>query len=231
MYIEGTISHSNISYKAARELAGKGMMMAIGQNQSLALQQVSDGTYRLYFGIIASRDFYQHRNGSVTENSEAVRQLMLSSDKFYADWAPKLKTIAANAEGPFRGWALHYLRPEEVGWEREAAPGVTLLGDAAHLSTPFVGEGVNCAMYDAVVLFKRLFELCGNHCDIASVKVASLEEALSSYEKEMFERGRDLIRRSAESEAVFFSENPLEKLLGLVDGEYEELFYDVNISG
>ena len=230
MYIEGKISHSNESYKAAYELAGPGMMMAMGPSKSLALQQVADGTYRMYFGVVVAEDFYEHRNGSAMEKSEAVRQLMLSSDKFYANWAPKLKSIAANAEGPFRAWSLHYLRPEEVGWKRAAAPGVTLLGDAAHLSTPFVGEGVNCAMYDAVLLSNRLRELCGKDMDIASVQEASLEEALSSFEQEMFERGRDLIRRSAESEAVLFSENAVENVLGFVDGEHDELLYDVKAS-
>lgn len=230
MYIEGKISHSNKSYKAAYELAGPGMMMAMGPSKSLALQQVADGTYRMYFGVVVAEDFYEHRNGSAMEKSESVRQLMLSSEKFYANWAPKLKSIAANAEGPFRAWSLHYLRPEEVGWKRAAAPGVTLLGDAAHLSTPFVGEGVNCAMYDAVLLSNRLRELCGKDMDIASVHEASLEEALSSYEQEMFERGRDLIRRSAESEAVLFSENAVENVLGFVDGEHDELLYYVKAS-
>lgn len=234
MYIEGKISHNNESYKAACELAGPGMMMAMGQSKSLALQQVADGTYRMYFGVDVAETFYEHRNGSAMEKSEAVRQLMLSSDKFFASWAPSLKSIAANAEGPFRAWSLHYLRPEEVGWKREAAPGVTLLGDAAHLSTPFVGEGVNCAMYDALLLANRLCELCepcGKDLDIASVKQARLEEALLLYEKEMFERGRDLIRRSAESEAVLFSENAVENVLGFVEGEHDELLYDVKASG
>lgn len=231
MYIEGKISHNNGSYKAAHDLAGPGMMMAIGPKKSLALQQVADGTYRMYFGVVVAEDFYEHRNGSAMEKSEAVRQLMLSSDKFYANWAPHLKSIAENAEGPFRAWSLHYLKPEDVGWKRVAAPGVTLLGDAAHLSTPFVGEGVNCAMYDAVLLCNCLRDLCGKDLDIGSVQGASLEESLSSYETEMFERGRDLIRRSAESEAVLFSENAVENVLGFVDGEHDELLYDVKALG
>lgn len=230
MYIEGKISHSNPSYKTALELAGPGMMMAMGQWKSLALQQGADGTYRMYFGVVVPEDFYSHRDGNPVEKTEAVRQMMLSSDKFYAKWAPQLKAIAANAEGPFRAWILHYLKAEEVGWKRDAAPGVTLLGDAAHLSTPFVGEGVNCAMYDALLLSKCLVKLCEEGLGFHSVPKANLDEALASYEDEMFERGRDLIRRSAESEAVLFSENAMENVLGFVDGEHDELLYDVKTS-
>ncbi|KAJ5198026.1 uncharacterized protein N7498_007143 [Penicillium cinerascens] len=230
MYIEGNISHSNPSYKTALELAGPGMMMAIGQWKSLALQQGADGTYRMYFGVVVPEDFYSHRDGSAVEKTEAVRQMMLSSDKFYANWAPQLKAIAVNAEGPFRAWTLHYLKAEEVGWKRDAATGVTLLGDAAHLSTPFVGEGVNCAMYDAVLLAKCLVRLCDGGLSFHSVPEASLDEALASYENEMFGRGRDLIQRSAKSESVLFSENGVENILGIVDGEHENLLYDVKAS-
>lgn len=184
----------------------------------------------MYFSVAVPEDFYSHREGSAGKNTEAVRQMMLSSDKFYANWAPQLKAIASNAEGPFRAWTLHHLKAEEVGWKRDAAPGVTLLGDAAHLSTPFVGEGVNCAMYDAALLAKCLVRLCEGGLGFHSVPEASLDEALASYEDEMFERGRDLIRRSAESEAVLFSENAAENVLRIADGEHDELLYDVKTS-
>lgn len=202
-------------------------MMAMGPSKSLALQQVADSTYRIYFGVVVPEDFYQHRVGGATEKTEAVRELMLSSERFFASWAPHLKAVVKNAEGPFRAWTLHHLRLEDVGWKRDAAPGVTLLGDAAHLSTPFVGEGVNCAMYDAVQLAHCLLELFGRGPGVENVQEANLEKALGSYEADMFERGRDLIRRSAESEAVIFSENAVEEILGFVDGEKEDLLYDV----
>lgn len=230
MYIEGKISQSNASYKAAHELAGPGMAMVMGPSKSLALQQVADGTYRMYFGVVVPETFYQHRDGSAVEKTVAVRELMLSSDKFFANWAPHLKTIARDAEGPFRAWSLHHLRMEEVGWKRDVAPGVTLLGDAAHLSTPFVGEGVNCAMYDALLLARRLVELFKRGPETENVEEAELEKALASYEADMFKRGQDLIRRSAESEAVIFSENAVVDVLGFVDGENEDLLYDVRAS-
>lgn len=233
LYIEGKISRGNKIYKTAYELAGPGLMMAVdstGLNRTLALQQGSDASYRMYLGIIVPRDFYEHRNDKVTEKSEALRRLMLSSDKFYANWAPQFKSVLDNAEGPFRAWSLHYLRPEEVNWSRDSAPGVTLLGDAAHLSTPFVGEGVNCAMYDAVVLSQRLVEFCGKNSDLTTVPSAKLEKALASYEEEMFVRGQDLIQRSNESEAMFFGENAVDNVLGMISGGPDELFYDVKAS-
>ncbi|GFF24944.1 tetracycline resistance protein from transposon Tn4351/Tn4400 [Aspergillus udagawae] len=218
MYIEGKISHNNPSYSTAKETAGPGTMLAVGQQKQMAVQQIADGTYRVYFGLKVPETFYHHRSGSAVYKTEAIRQMLLSLDDFYATWAPHLKAIIANAEGPFRAWPLYRMELDDVGWKRVAAPGMTLLGDAAHVSTPFVGEGVNCSMYDAVVLAERIFEQCGGASSLANVPAARLEKALASYEQDMFERGRDLIRRSMESEGMIFAGNAAELLLQAISG-------------
>ncbi len=63
------------------------------------------------------------------------------------------------------------------------------------ISTPFVGEGVNCAMTDSLQLAQQIVK-CG---------VDDLDRAVSEYEKLMFPRGIDLISRSAQSGELFFA--------------------------
>ncbi|KAH8690733.1 hypothetical protein BGW36DRAFT_389235 [Talaromyces proteolyticus] len=221
MFIEGIISHGNPIYMKANEIAGPGSMLAIGNQKQISLQQVSNGTYRLYFGLKVPEDFYgfsHNQNASqaqekstlhadIASRSETLRQLLLSSDDFYARWAPLLRALIENAEGPFRPWPLYRMDPEAVGWNRDVAPGVTLLGDAAHVSTPFVGEGVNCSMLDAVMLADSIIKYYDNGATPTNDETTWLEHALASYEKEMFVRGRDLIQRSTESEERLFAEN------------------------
>ncbi|KAB8256342.1 hypothetical protein BDV32DRAFT_153428 [Aspergillus pseudonomiae] len=213
MFIEGSLSHNNPSYAIAAEMVGPGNMAALGNGIKMAVQQVSNGTYRVYFGLPVPEDFYHHRQHSTitdtdtTSKTEVLRQLLLSSNDFYATWAPKLKALVETAEGPFRAWPLYHMEPGSVGWTRNVAPGVTLLGDAAHLSTPFAGEGVNCSMYDAVVLADHIIEQCGNDVSLVKMKDTALEKALSAYEEDMFLRGQDLIQRSTKSETMLFAEN------------------------
>ncbi|PWY94636.1 FAD/NAD(P)-binding domain-containing protein [Aspergillus sclerotioniger CBS 115572] len=210
MFIEGRLLHNNPSHKSASEIAGPGSMIALGNRKKLAVQQVADGTYRVYFGLVVSESFHQHcgRSGTADLNgkTEALRDLLLSSE-FYATYASQLKELVGNAEGPFRPWPLYRMDPEAVGWARSVAPGVTLLGDAAHVSTPFVGEGVNCSMHDAVVLADCIVKHCKRETDLTISVGAELEEALAAYEEDMFVRGRDLIRRSSDSEATLFADN------------------------
>jgi len=221
MYLEGRLSHDNPSYPIAYELAGPGNMLVLGDEKMLAVQQVSDGHYRVYFGLVVTEDFYQRETESSVDPSvkaATIRSLLTSPKNMFAHWAPELKGFIQNAEGPFRPWPLFFIPPESLRWDRSVAPGVTLMGDAAHASTPFVGEGVNCSMYDAVMLAECLVKHCGKGTTLASVEEASLEAALAEYENDMFVRGRDLIRRSAESGRRLFSQNAGPLLLELFNG-------------
>ncbi|KAE8133688.1 FAD/NAD(P)-binding domain-containing protein [Aspergillus pseudotamarii] len=213
MFIEGSLSHNNPIYKMATEMVGLGNMAVLGNGIKMAVQQVSNGTYRVYFGLPVPEDFYHHRQPSSMaatdpiSKAEAVRQLLLSSNDFYATWAPELKCLVETTEGPFRAWPLYRMEPESVGRARDAAPGVTLLGDAAHLPTPFAGEGVNCSMYDAVMLADHIIEQCGKDMNLVNMEGPALETVLTAYEEDMFLRGRDVIRRGTKSETMLFAQD------------------------
>ncbi|PNP76158.1 hypothetical protein FNYG_10447 [Fusarium nygamai] len=209
VFIEGSISHNNPSYAAALEHAGPGNMLAMGQYKMLAVQQLADRSYRFYMGLDAPEDLY--RKSLSLEDTEAIRQKFLSSPEHFANWAPNLKDYLANAEGPFHAWPLYRLPVSSVSWKR--VPGVTLLGDAAHLSTPLVGEGVNMAMLDALVLARAVVK----NCVPDESEEGKLELALKEYESEMFERGQDYIQRCMAREVEFFSENAAEDFINMIN--------------
>ncbi|WP_430387215.1 FAD-dependent monooxygenase [Blastomonas fulva] len=72
----------------------------------------------------------------------------------YADWEPDVQAMIAAAEAvPHFRWALNARQPLE-SWIADER--VTLLGDAAHAMTPFLGHGAACAIEDAVVLARAM---------------------------------------------------------------------------
>ncbi|KAF5557171.1 tetracycline resistance [Fusarium phyllophilum] len=213
VFIEGSISHDNPGYTAALEHAGPGNMLAMGQHKIMAVQQLADRSYRFYMGMDAPEELYLKPLSQ--QDTEDIRQKLLSSSEFFANWAPNLKEYLTNAEGPFHAWPLYRLPASSVSWER--VPGVTLLGDAAHLATPLVGEGVNMAMLDALMLAKAIVKNC-TETSGADTEDDQLEGALTEYEKEMFERGQDYIRRCMAREVEFFSENAAEDFINMING-------------
>ena len=69
-----------------------------------------------------------------------------------AGWAPALTYLIQR--GDFVAVRPFYAFP--IGHTWQSKPGITLLGDAAHLMSPFGGEGVNLAFADAVDLAEAL---------------------------------------------------------------------------
>jgi 2-polyprenyl-6-methoxyphenol hydroxylase-like FAD-dependent oxidoreductase len=88
-------------------------------------------------------------------------------------WAPELTALITDGEtAPIA--RMIYALPDSNRWDR--VPGVTLLGDAAHLMPPS-GEGANLAMFDGAEL----------GCAIAA-HPDDVEAALTIYEEAMFAR-------------------------------------------
>jgi 2-polyprenyl-6-methoxyphenol hydroxylase-like FAD-dependent oxidoreductase len=112
-------------------------------------------------------------------------------ERHFGDWFPEAKRMfLAMTENP----ALRPLYMLPVGLKWESRPGVTLLGDAAHLMTPFAGVGVNTAMMDALELADGIV----NCVNAGSTDGDALAVMLQGYERGMFDRsGQEAARTDA----------------------------------
>ncbi|KAF2013460.1 FAD/NAD(P)-binding domain-containing protein [Aaosphaeria arxii CBS 175.79] len=176
-----------------REYVGVGSCFAFGEGRAVISQRQSEGGLRTYAAIRVPEDFIETCGIDWNDKETARHQLV---DKYFSDIGEDLKRVLYASGDELIPRALFEL-PVDFKWEHRK--GVTLLGDAAHLMTPFAGIGVNVGMTDALVLWQELVK--------ASRGEKSYDEALRSYEEELFPRARKAMEKTARGKKNHFSEH------------------------
>lgn len=168
------ISEASKTAPEAYAFVNRGSVFAYSDGKGLCSQQLGDGSLNVsYYG--AHPEDFTTQCGFDTEDLSIVKQYL---QKELASWADQLRNQVDSANGQLV-WRNLYELP--VGWTWPHKKGVTLLGDAAHVMTPFAGIGVNNAFYDAMELAKRIVEFA------ESEEPTDLDEYIVRYEKVMFE--------------------------------------------
>jgi 2-polyprenyl-6-methoxyphenol hydroxylase-like FAD-dependent oxidoreductase len=133
--------HTNVD-----ALVGGGKMFAVGDNRVLIAQRNGNAHIRGYAGIRLPE---ATARAWTTQAPDRVRANLL---QIFAGWAPALTYLIECGDLI----AVRPLYALPVGYLWASKLGITLLGDAAHLMSPFSGEGVNLALADAVDLAEAL---------------------------------------------------------------------------
>jgi 2-polyprenyl-6-methoxyphenol hydroxylase-like FAD-dependent oxidoreductase len=151
-------------------LVNRGSVFAYSYGQSLAIQQLTSG--EIWISTYAHHQ-EQPGNTKSTDVSTIKKTLNLQ----FHDWAPELRSALDAVQGDV-AWRQIYMLPVGFTWPHKK--GVTLLGDAAHLMSPFSGIGVNTAFHDALLLSHQIVQC------VRSEKPACLDKFIMNYETEMF---------------------------------------------
>ncbi|MGW1373030.1 FAD-dependent oxidoreductase [Streptomyces sp. NPDC002446] len=160
-------------------MVGRGNYWALGTGRSLAAQRNGDGRVRIYLSFHTPEDWLT-TCGIPFEDPARARMALTD---LFADWAPQFRALIQACDDTFVPRPITAL---PVGLTWPATPGITLLGDAAHLMPP-VGQGANVAMLDGAELALAL----------AAHHPHDLAGALHAYESAMFERGAAAAEKSA----------------------------------
>ncbi|MGW0891058.1 FAD-dependent oxidoreductase [Saccharopolyspora sp. NPDC002578] len=169
-FVETYLFDSDARHPATAKAVGGGSMFALAPGSGIQTHRERNGTLHTYVALTEPQEWFADID--FTDTAAATARLAREFD----GWAPELTALITDSDTPPVLRPLHHL-PVEHRWER--VPGVTLLGDAAHLCVPN-GEGANLALHDGAELGKAI----AAHPD-------DVETALAEHERAMFARSAE----------------------------------------
>ena len=166
-FIETYLHDVDERHPATAEAVGDGAMYALTPGKGIVAHREAGNVLHTYVQLnrpaewVAGIDF--------TDAAAATARIAAEFD----GWAPELTALITDGETAPVPRTIYAL-PDGHRWDR--VPGVTLLGDAAHLMPP-AGEGANLAMLDGAELGTAIAAHPGD-----------IEAALTAYEEALFPR-------------------------------------------
>ncbi|KAF2111967.1 hypothetical protein BDV96DRAFT_580933 [Lophiotrema nucula] len=196
-------------------LLGGGTFAACGDGKVLLTQRAPNHTARLYLFIHSNcqaetREQFKdsshdgkfgpdpaltaHRLiSTLPTNHKNLKDFLLSDPDFFPVWPENIKhliavTCDAQPADAKVDVAPLYMLPLDP-FPHPHTPGLALVGDAAHLLTPFAGKGVNTAMADTMYLAKQLDALFSSASAEGTFE-EKLDNALIAFEEESHAKGK-----------------------------------------
>ncbi|MFF4223760.1 FAD-dependent oxidoreductase [Streptomyces abikoensis] len=169
--VETYLFDADTRHPAVAKAVGGGSLIVPTPGKEIFAHREKGDTLHAYMGLSQPQDWFTAID--FTDAAAATARIAAEFD----GWAPELTALITESDTPpvLRPF---YALPDGHRWDR--VPGVTLVGDAAHLAAPN-GEGANLAMLDGAELGKAL----AAHPD-------DIEAALTEYEQAMFPRSAEV---------------------------------------
>jgi 2-polyprenyl-6-methoxyphenol hydroxylase-like FAD-dependent oxidoreductase len=198
-FIETYLHDADERHPAAATAVGGGALFAVAPGKGLLAHREPGGVLHTYVALSKPQEWI----AGIDLASAATVTAQVAAE--FDGWAPELTALITDGEGTPVLRAVSAL-PIGHRWDRVA--GVTLLGDAAHLMSPFAGEGANLAMYD------------GSELGIAiATHPGDAEAALAEYEQALFPRSAQFAAESDRNHKLLFADNTPDGLLKLLTGQ------------
>ncbi|MFI7320315.1 FAD-dependent oxidoreductase [Streptomyces venezuelae] len=167
-FVETSLDDIDTRHPGLARLVGDGSLAVYGVNRALVAQRNSGGHVKVYAQFRAPLDW---RASLDWTDIDAVRSDLLT---LFDGWSAPALDLLRHGTAFLR--RPLYVLPVSHTWTH--VPGVTLLGDAAHLMPP-LGAGANLAMLEGAELAESITSASGPE---------ELDEAVRAFEERMWAR-------------------------------------------
>ncbi|KKB64778.1 FAD-dependent oxidoreductase [Robbsia andropogonis] len=192
-FVSISLFDGDTRHAASAKAIGSGTLMAVEPGKGILAHRYANGTLHTYVALNKHEAWIEAID--VSQRTAALHRLA----KEFEGWAPALRALITEGDTVPIARPIYAL-PIDHRWAR--VPGVTLVGDAAHLMSPFAGEGANLAIFDGAELAQAL---CDHPGDI--------ESALTAYEQALYRRSTAFAERTAQNHRRFFGDDAPQGLL------------------
>jgi 2-polyprenyl-6-methoxyphenol hydroxylase-like FAD-dependent oxidoreductase len=173
------------------QMVGRGMYFGSSDRRGLNAQRTGNES-------IKTRTWHLCPEGEAKETLDRYGQkgALEKISKRYADWVPEMtEFLREGDQDSLKQWTL-YEMPGGCKWEHKK--GLALIGDAASLTTPFSGEGVNKAMKDSLELAGLIEKSQDPNNDL------TLDRAVLLYGQLMFPRAEEIQAMTMNNKQTMF---------------------------
>ncbi|KAJ2927344.1 hypothetical protein H1R20_g9750, partial [Candolleomyces eurysporus] len=192
-----SISNVDTRFPHISKYVGNGSCLTINAETTKCMmaQKNGDGSIKTFTYIPAGEDWKDTIGVDWSKSDGGLKAALDEvAEKVVPEWNAVAKELLTQCDEEDFAIRPLYQFPPGHRWEKKV-PGVTLLGDAAHVVTPFTGVGVNLAMHDSYDLAVALEKVVAGH--------SSLGTALEDYEEAIMQRAGIHAQRTLRNQKTF----------------------------
>jgi 2-polyprenyl-6-methoxyphenol hydroxylase-like FAD-dependent oxidoreductase len=196
-------------YPHLAELVGLGSFAALGNRHGVMSQRGPQDSARIYVFLTAEDEHFATTAGLAGKSADAAKERLLSDNALLGTWAATLKELVSvacdeeRADNPGGSLDIRamYVLPDNYAWDHQT--GATIIGDAAHLMRP-VGEGVNLAMLDAMLLVRAIIKAHKSAGGGVASFLGALDPLVEEFEVDLVARAKKVSERSESITQMMF---------------------------